>query len=107
MTGPDPNEGSIDPMIPEYWQLGEAVQDRIISEGYQHEEVDGIAIDIHDLLQSADRIRDEFAKLAVDATSREALLEALQKLDFEFRHIAWHCEAAQTYLGQATANLKA
>jgi len=106
MADRDPNEGSTDPMVAEYWLLGESVQDRIISEGYEHEGVDGIAVDIHDLLQSADRIREELGALTIEAADRAALIEALRKLDFEFGHIAWHCRAAQDYLAQATTNLE-
>lgn len=98
MIGPDPNEGSIDPMIAEYWQLGEAVQDRIISAGYEHENVDGIAVDIHDLLQAADRIKEELAKNVVEAQSPEDLNTALEALRKEYAHIAWHCQAAERYL---------
>lgn len=106
MTGPDPNEGSIDPMIPEYWVMGEAVQDRIISEGYQQESVDGIAVDIHDLLQAADRIKEELAPAILKAESKEAVIETLKLLRQEIHHIAWHCNAAQTYLDEAAARLQ-
>jgi len=105
MTGPDPNEGSIDPMIPEYWKLGEDVQDRIISEGYEQDSVDGIAVDIHDLLQAADRIREELAPAILGAESKEAVVEALKKLRFEIHHIAWHCDAARIYLDEAAEKL--
>ncbi len=105
MTGPDPNEGSTDPMVPEYWLLGEAAQDRIISEGYQQESVDGIAVDIHDLLQAADNIKEALAPAIVNASSKEALVEALKKLQEEIRHIAWHCDAAKTYLDEAASKL--
>ncbi|HTQ11716.1 MAG TPA: hypothetical protein VMI31_16770, partial [Fimbriimonadaceae bacterium] len=57
--GPDPNEGSTDPMVPEHWKLGEDLQDRIRDAGYESETVEGIAVDVHDLLQACDRIRDE------------------------------------------------
>lgn len=98
MSDRDPNEGSTDPMVAEYWVLGEAVQDKIIAEGYEHEDVDGIAVDIHDLLQAADRIREEYGPAVLNADSKTAVIEQLEKMQAEIDHIAWHCNAARAYL---------
>ncbi|MBN9502176.1 MAG: hypothetical protein BGO01_19020 [Armatimonadetes bacterium 55-13] len=100
MSDRDPNEGSTDPMVAEYWVLGEAVQDKIIAEGYDHHDVDGIAVDIHDLLQAADRIREELAPGVLGAESKAAVLEQLEKVQAEIDHIAWHCNAARAYLAR-------
>jgi hypothetical protein len=102
MQTPDPNEGRNDPMVPEYWVQGEALQDRIVAAGYDHPSVDGIAIDLHDILQAADQIR------AAIAPEAEADLETtLRHLRFELGHILWHCQAGLAYLEAATAQLDA
>lgn len=98
MTERDPNEGSTDPMIAEYWQLGEAVQDRILETGYDQETVDGIAVDIHDLLQAADLIRDSLAPKVLESSTREELHEAIERLNHEFHHLEWHAQTGQRYL---------
>ena len=94
----DPNEGSTDPMVPDYWLLGEAIQDRIIAAGYDQETVDGIAVDIHDSLQAADLIEADLGPSLVKATTKEELQQAILRLQNEFRHLEWHGKAAQAYL---------
>lgn len=100
MDGRDPNEGSTDPMVPEHWKLGEDLQDRIRAAGYESETVDGIAVDIHDLLQACDRIRDEIVPAAIAAPDGD-LAALLSRLRFELSHIGWHTEAADAYLSNA------
>jgi hypothetical protein len=102
--GPDPNEGRNDPMVAEHWQLGEDVQDKIRSAGYESETVEGIAVDLHDLLQSADRIRDDLAPAILNASGSE-LVGLLHQMAFEFEHIRWHCDSATEYLTAAQAQL--
>lgn len=102
--GPDPNQESIDPMVPEHWLLGENVQDAITAAGYQAETVEGIAVDIHDLLQAADKIRDELAPAMLTATGAE-FRAALAALSTEFEHIRWHCDSAVEFLADASAAL--
>ncbi|AIE85076.1 hypothetical protein [Fimbriimonas ginsengisoli] len=97
---PDPNIDRNDPMVPEYWQLGEDAQDRIVKAGYQSAVVDGIAVDIHDLLQAADRIRDELTPAVVSVQAGD-LAAALQALSTELEHVRWHCDAAIKYLAEA------
>jgi len=104
-TRPDPNKESNDPMIPEYWLLGEDVQDKIRAAGYEASEVDGIAVDIHDLLQSADRIRGELGPKILSAPPEE-LSVLLSELASEFQHILWHCEAATAYLADAQNTIR-
>lgn len=106
MTGPDPNEGSIDPMEPEYWKLGEDVQDRIAASGHDSETVVGIAVDIHDILQSAERIRHSLAPAVVDAKTPEELQAALHALSFEFGHLHWHGANGRSFLDDVTKTLK-
>ncbi|MBC8063782.1 MAG: hypothetical protein H7Y17_03060 [Chlorobia bacterium] len=98
MSDRDPNEGSIDPMEPEYWLLGEAIQDRILAAGYKQETVDGIAVDIHDLLQAADLIRTQLAPAILNASSDAELAQAVDRLKIEFHHLEWHGAAGQRYL---------
>ncbi len=93
-------------MEPEYWQLGEAVQDRILDTGLESDSVEGIAVDIHDLLQAADQIRDSFAPAILAAEARDDLLAALKRLQFEFGHIRWHCENGATFLQSAIETLE-
>jgi hypothetical protein len=100
LTGPDPNKDRNDPMVPEYWRLGEDLQDTIVNAGYAADVVDGIAVDIHDLLQAADRIRDELAPALV-SSSAESRLAAVAALRAEFFHIQWHADAAAAYLAAA------
>jgi hypothetical protein len=104
MTGPDPNEGRNDPMVAEHWQLGEEVQDKIRAAGYESEGVEGIAVDIHDILQAADRIRDELAP-ALLAAEGTALVEVLREIGFELDHIRWHAEAGRRYVEAAESQL--
>lgn len=99
--GPDPNEGSLDPIEPEYWELGEAVQDAIVAAGYQAESVEGIAVDLHDLLQTTDRIRNDLAPQLAARPDRETMLALMEELKAHFHHLAWHCEAAQEFLQKA------
>lgn len=97
----DPNVDRNDPMLPEYWSLGEDVQDHIARAGYQQDTVEGIAVDLHDLLQAADRIREELVPAILAASEPTAIAAAIAELESEWRHIAWHCEAAQGYLARA------
>lgn len=97
---PDPNKERNDPMVPEYWELGESVQDRILASGYESPEVEGIAVDIHDVLQAADRIREELGPKIL-ASTPDQLDKALQELVDELNHIRWHCEAGTEFLKSA------
>lgn len=81
-------------MVPEYWNLGEDLQDAIRHAGYEHPEVEGIAVDLHDLLQAADVLRDL-------ANSDASLAEKLEMLQFELRHMQWHCQRAEQFLSDA------
>lgn len=101
---PDPNKERNDPMVPEYWLLGEDVQDKVRLAGFETETVEGIAVDIHDLLQAADKIEQELAP-AILAAEPEAIRERLLELAQEFEHIRWHCEAAQDYLRAAAEKI--
>lgn len=92
-------------MVPEHWKLGEDLQDRIRDAGYESEAVEGIAVDIHDLLQACDRIRDEIAPAALQGDSAE-LTQQLKQLQFELGHIRWHTEAAETHIRKALAVLE-
>jgi hypothetical protein len=103
--GPDPNEGSTDPMVPEYWRLGEDFQDRIRDAGYDSATVEGIAVDVHDILQAADRIREEIVPAAMGAEASEFAAE-LKKLQNEIAHIRWHTQSADDFLRQALAALE-
>jgi uroporphyrinogen-III decarboxylase len=101
---PDPNKERNDPMVPEYWLLGEDVQDKVRLAGYEAETVEGIAVDIHDLLQAAETIQNELAPaiLAADPAAIKAKLRALAE---EFEHIRWHCDAALEYLEAAAEKI--
>jgi hypothetical protein len=101
MTGPDPNEGSTDPMESDFWVLGEAVQDKILAAGYEAESVEGIAVDIHDLLQAADRIRLQLSPAVLESKDNDQIRQALDGLKFEFEHIRWHCDSASDFLTKA------
>jgi hypothetical protein len=90
----DPNRDRNDPMVPEYWSLGEAIQDQVRLGGYDHPEVEGIAVDLHDILQAADSIR------AIQPSSD------LAELRFELEHIRWHCERAIAFLAASDANVR-
>jgi hypothetical protein len=106
---PDPNKDRNDPMVPEYWQLGEDLQDSIRRAGYEAESVEGIAVDVHDLLQASEKIRTSLAPkilLAADPSQREELRNAIRGLALEFVHIRWHCDAAVDYLDAAVAKLE-
>jgi hypothetical protein len=102
ITGPDPNEGSTDPMVAEHWRLGEDLQDTIREAGYESETVEGIAVDVHDLLQACDRIRDEIIPAAIASD----LVTNLKQLQFELAHIRWHTQNADAHLRHALAALE-
>jgi len=91
-------------MHPEYWALGESVQDRIVAAGYDHGSVDGIAVDLHDLLQAADLVRDCLGPKVIDGEDLRGALEALRA---EIHHLKWHCESADRYLQAAEAAISA
>ena len=97
---PDPNKERNDPMVPEYWELGEDIQATILKAGYEAETVEGIAVDIHDLLQAAEKIQQELGP-GILAASGEDLRTKLKELAAEFDHIRWHCDAAIAYLDTA------
>ena len=59
----DPNKDRNDPMVPEYWLLGEDLQDRIRGAGYDSPTVEGIAVDIHDLPDTGYPMEPEVRKL--------------------------------------------
>lgn len=101
MTDRDPNEDSTDPMEPDFWLLGEAVQDKILAAGYEAESVEGIAVDIHDLLQAADRIRLQLGPAILESENQEAIKAALQGLKQEFEHVRWHGANASLFLDKA------
>jgi len=91
-------------MEPEYWQLGEDIQNRILAAGYQSSEVEGIAVDIHDLLQAVDVIRKDLApKLLTVAT--QDLANAMAQLADELDHVRWHCDSAIEFLAAAQKQL--
>ncbi|MDR3691549.1 MAG: hypothetical protein P4L46_19370 [Fimbriimonas sp.] len=94
----DPNKVRNDPMVPEYWQLGEDLQDRILSAGYESPTVEGIAVDVHDLLQASARIQEVLIPGILAAKNPAEQLELIDELRYEFRHIAWHCGSADTFL---------
>ncbi len=98
--GSDPNEGSTDPMVPEFWKLGEDLQDRIREAGYESDTVEGIAVDVHDLLQACSRIQDEIIPAALSGSDGE-LADHLRKLQFELTHVGWHARAGNLHLGRA------
>ena len=98
MTDRDPNEGSTDPMIAEYWLLGEAVQDKLIALGYESETVEGIAVDIHDILQAADRIKEVLAPGIVNGESEDGVRQAVANLKQEMDHLRWHGQNAVSFL---------
>lgn len=89
-------------MVPEFWQLGEDLQDVVRNAGFSMESVEGIAVDVHDLLQAAEKLESELIPAAI-AASPEELVSRLQQMADEIAHIAWHCQAAQAYLSQAQA----
>lgn len=103
----DPNKDRNDPMVPEFWLLGEDLQDKIRTAGYEAPTVEGIAVDLHDLLQSTARIQAELASAIVNAPSEDQskIVELLKELRFEFEHIGWHCAAAAGYLTNAIDTL--
>ena len=104
----DPNKVRNDPMIPEYWLVGEDLQDKIRAAGYDAPTVDGIAVDFHDLLQSAVRIEQELVATIVKTPveDRAKLGELLKELRYEFDHIGWHCQSATAYLDSAIATIE-
>jgi hypothetical protein len=95
---PDPNKDRNDTIVPEYWSLGEDFQDQIRAAGYEHETVEGIAVDVHDLLQAADLVR---TTLEGEADVKSKVAALLTELD----HIRWHCDAAIEHLQGAQAAL--
>ena len=104
----DPNKVRNDPMVPEYWLAGEDLQDKIRAAGYDSPTVDGIAVDIHDLLQAAKRIEEEIVPMLADAglADREKFLQLLQELRYEFDHIAWHSASGTHYLDAAINSIE-
>lgn len=95
-------------MVFEFWELGESVQDAVRHAGVETDSVEGIAVDLHDILQAADRVREEFVPqlLAASHDDRGAIREALAQLRYELDHIAWHCAAADRYLAEAERQLE-
>jgi hypothetical protein len=101
---PDPNKDRNDQMVPEYWDLGDEIQNRIVRAGYESPVVEGLAVDIHDLLQAVDRIRDELGPATLSAEPGQ-FPAALKTLADEIDHIRWHCDSAMTFLNAASLDL--
>ncbi len=95
----DPNKDRNDSIVPEYWNLGEDFQDEIRRAGYESESVEGIAVDLHDLLQASDLVRSTVESPADLSSKIDVLL-------FELDHIRWHCEAALEHLRNAAGALR-
>ena len=93
-------------MEADYWELGEAVQDRIIHAGFESESVEGIAVDIHDLLQAADRIREKLGPAILAASDAAQLAEAMDALKFEFGHVRWHGAKAEDFLTEVIHSIR-
>lgn len=95
-------------MVPEFWQLGEELQDTIRHAGFEAESVEGIAVDVHDLLQAAEKIRVMLGPriMVANAEERDTLRQVIRELAFEFDHIRWHCDAAVEYLDAAARRLE-
>jgi len=93
-------------MVPEHWLLGEDLQDKIRAAGYDSPTVEGIAIDLHDLMQAAARISEKLAPAIVAETDPAKLLALLEELRFEFNHVAWHAQSATAFLGDALAQME-
>jgi len=94
-------------MVPEYWQLGEDIQDTIRKAGFETAAVEGIAVDVHDLLQAAEKIQKQIGPRLLLATDeeRDELRGNLRELAFELDHIRWHCDAAIEFLDAAVSRL--
>jgi hypothetical protein len=88
----DPNKDRNDPMVPEYWTLGEDLMEQMRSSGATIEGLEGVAVDIHDILQIADSIKSILASDAI-------LEEKLQALRFEADHMKWHAESLKSAVG--------
>ena len=86
-------------MVAEYWQLGEDVQDAIRRGGYEAETVEGIAVDIHDLLQATEKIQRELAPALLK--EGHDLPARIRELAAELEHVRWHCDAAIEHLQAA------
>jgi hypothetical protein len=95
-------------MVPEYWQMGEDLQDAIRRAGFEADAVEGIAVDVHDLLQAAEKIRLLLGPrmLLASEEERNDLRQVLRELAFEFDHIRWHCDAAVEFLDAAARKLE-
>jgi len=78
----------------DYWKLGEALQDRLAEIGASSDGTAGIAVDLHDLLQAADRIRTELAPAILESPTPEAVKALKDELD----HMGWHVETATEFL---------
>ena len=92
-------------MIADYWKLGEDVQDRIRAGGYESESVEGIAVDLHDILQAADALRDDTGPAILTAADAE-LAGRLHEMRRHLQHIRWHTLAAEQHLIHALAILE-
>ncbi len=84
-------------MVAEYWRLGEDVQDALRGAGYEPGEVEGIAVDLHDLLQAADRVEQTLAPSVAEHADSARIGELMDELE----HVRWHCEAALATLQDA------
>lgn len=102
----DPNLERNDTMVPEYWESGESLQDAIRSQGYQSETVEGIAVDLHDLCQAVDRIRDELVANCLTGQTKAEFFQALVRLKDELVHVEWHANSAVEFLQTAAAALE-
>jgi len=75
------------------------------------EEVDtlgDIAIDVHDLLRAADKLRNVLAPrlIETDTKDRTELRRLIREMAFEFEHVAWHAQAAVETLDRVAEKLQ-
>jgi hypothetical protein len=80
-------------MVPEYWSLGEDLMEEMRVAGLGGSLLEGVAVDIHDILQIADDIQ------AVLRSDR-SLQEKVEALRFEARHLRWHSESLEASMTQ-------
>jgi hypothetical protein len=104
----DPGAHRDEPIDIEHYQLGKDLKAALALAEEEVEMMGDIAIDLHDLLRAADKLRDVLAPQLIAAKSedRDELRKLIREMAFEFEHVAWHCSAAVECLDQVSQKLQ-
>lgn len=100
--------GADEPLNLEHWKLAVEVEQSLKLAQEETDSLTEISLDLHDLLQSADKLRHIVAPqiISCPGDDRDELRKLLRAMAFEFEHIAFHAQAAVETLDKVAEKLR-